>query len=339
MAMISLLIHLLKKIIQLINYSIAALLWLFGMGLMVWYPLRWWPGDRFTPIQLLNYFTPWLLVALLPALIFAALSKRRWLMLMLIMPTFIIMYNYAPLFLPRATSPALAHSGRIKVMSYNIWGYNRNTDDIADIIHREQPDILFLQEIYGSKAIVLKQKLQDLYPGQDRYYSTMDDESGQGIISRYPLTPLGISYTQGRAQKAIIHTPDGDIHVWNVHLKQPRDWVTQHRQVINLVQDVAHVDQPLIVGGDFNTTEQSEVYKMIDQYLDNTHWEAGWGFGFSFPAEKPIIKGVKVPVTTPMLRIDHIFHNNLLFTHSAKTLSDSGGSDHYPVVSELSVIQ
>ncbi|MCB0212133.1 MAG: endonuclease/exonuclease/phosphatase family protein [Anaerolineae bacterium] len=337
--MISLFIRFLKKIFQLVNYLIGAALWLFGIGLMVWYPMRWWPGDRFTPVQLLNYFMPWLLLALLPALVVAALSRRRWLVLMLIMPTALIMYSYAPLFLPRSTTPALAHSGRIKVMSYNVWGRNRNIDDMADIIRQEQPDVLFLQEIYGSKAKSLRKELQNLYPDQKRYYYTMDEAYGQGIISRYPLTPLGTSFDQGRAQKAIMHTPDGDIQVWNIHLKQPRYWSLHYRQVVNLVQKLADIDQPLIIGGDFNTTEQSEVYKMIDHYLDNAHWEAGWGFGFSYPATSPAVKGVTIPVPTSMLRIDHIFHNDHFFTYSAKTLSNSGGSDHYPVVSELSLIR
>ena len=54
-----------------------ARLWLFALGLVIWYPMRWWPGDRFWPVRLTNYFMPWLLVGLIPALVVAGLARRR----------------------------------------------------------------------------------------------------------------------------------------------------------------------------------------------------------------------------------------------------------------------
>ena len=124
--MVTIFIAFLKKIIQLLNYVLAVALWLFGIGLMIWYPMRWWPGDKFIPVQMLNYFMPWLLLPLVPGLILAAWSKQRWLSLTLAIPTILITYNYAPLFLPRSTPPVLADSGQIKVMSHNIWHRNDN---------------------------------------------------------------------------------------------------------------------------------------------------------------------------------------------------------------------
>jgi endonuclease/exonuclease/phosphatase family metal-dependent hydrolase len=87
------------------------------------------------------------------------------------------------------------------------------------------------------------------------------------------------------------------------------------------------------VGGDFNTTDQSEGYHLLAQHLKNAHWEAGWGFGFSFPANQPRFK--RIPILTPVVRIDHIFYSSHFLAHSATTLSDSGGSDHLPVIAEL----
>ena len=104
-----------------------------------------------------------------------------------------------------------------------------------------------------------------------------------------------------------------------------------------LVNDIAASTAPLIVGGDFNTTEQSENYRLINQYLANAHWEAGWGFGFSFPAHNPHYN--HIPVITPMVRIDHIFYSNHFFARSAQTLATSGGSDHLPVTAELAQVE
>lgn len=323
----------LKKAAGLIIYFFWVGLWLLGLGLVLWYPLRWWPGDKLLPVQLINYFMPWLLLALIPAIIIAGLANRPGLIALLALPTLFIIFSYAPLFLPRSNM-VLADSGRIKVMSYNIWGHNHNMRSVAAIIHREQPDILLLQEAYSHLTDSLMEELTRLYPDQELYY-TFTPGAGQAIISRFPLSPQGTSYEQGRAQKAIVHTPNGDILVWNVHLKQPRYWSSQYDQMVLLEQAIAAVDQPLIVGGDFNTTDQSEIYHMINQHLDNSHWEAGWGFGFSYPANKPTINGVTIP--TSMIRIDHIFHSRHFYAYDAKTLSTNGGSDHFPVVADLSL--
>jgi endonuclease/exonuclease/phosphatase (EEP) superfamily protein YafD len=114
-------------------------------------------------------------------------------------------------------------------------------------------------------------------------------------------------------------------------------WSKQYRQITALTEDIAQVKTPLIVGGDFNTTEQAETYRFINQYLSNAHWEAGWGFGFTFPAHNPRYK--QIPVLTPMVRIDHIFYSDHFFARSAQTLATSGGSDHLPVVATLQFSQ
>lgn len=336
--MITILTFFLKKVVRIFDQFLGLTLWVFGLGIAAWYPMRWWPGDRLTPVQLLNYIMPWLLVALIPALVIAALTRRRWLAALLVIPILLIVYSYAPLFLPRSTSPVLAESNRIKVMSYNILSRNDDLQEVANIIRQEQPDLLLLQEVYGSTGFELKEALSDLYD-QKQFHYTMDPIYGQGIVSRFPLTPLGTSYNQGRTQKAILHTPQADILVWNTHFKQPRYWTAQHRQASNLVKALDSVDQPIIVGGDFNTTEQSQVYSMINRHLKNAHWQAGWGLGFSYPADHLAVKGIAVPMPGPLVRIDHIFHSDHFLTRSAETLPYSGGSDHLPVVSELSLIR
>lgn len=31
-------------------------------------------------------------------------------------------------------------------------------------------------------------------------------------------------------------------------------------------------------------------YNLVDSYLNNAQWEAGWGLGFTFPAHAPALK-------------------------------------------------
>ncbi len=306
-------------------------LWLFALGLLIWYPLRWWPGDRFWPVRLTNYLMPWLLVALVPALIVAGVARRRWLATALAIPSILVGATFAPLFLPR-TSPALAGNESLSVMSYNIWGWNGNIEAMAEVIRQEQPDFILLQEVRHDTAHELKAALLDLYPEHELHLA-YEARIGQAIFSRYPLIPIEASVEKGRTQKVVALTPFGSIAVWNVHPYQPLPWFSQYRQISRLTEDIAAADYPLIVGGDFNTTDQSETYRMIDQYLDNAHWEAGWGFGFSFPTSTRRLKGI-LPAPS-LVRIDHIFYNDNFFAGDARTLSTSGGSDHLPVVATL----
>ncbi|MBE7467571.1 MAG: hypothetical protein DPW09_35635 [Anaerolineae bacterium] len=306
---------------------------IFGLGVIMWYTLRWWPGDRFLPVRLINYFMPWLLVGLLPGLTLAGLARRKWVALTLAVPTLIIGLTFAPLFLPRPAE-VLAANIPLKIMSYNVWYHNQQVAEVARLVRQEQPDLLLLQELTPAMAQALTTQLTDLYP-DGRLYWAYEPEVLQGIISRFPLTPVELAYDKGRTQKVIAETPVGPIAVWNVHPNTPHPWARQYQQITGLVEDIAATPGPLIVGGDFNTTDQSEAYQLVGQYLNNAHWEAGWGFGFSFPAHRPRFR--EVPIVTPVIRIDHIFYSPHFSAHSARTLEDSGGSDHLPVVAELIV--
>ncbi len=308
---------------------------LFGLGLWLWSALRWWPGDRFWPVRFVNYIMPWLLLALLPGLVAAGLARRYWVIIPLIGPTFFVSLTFAPLFLPRF-NPALAASSRLKVMSHNVHCFNLNTPAIAHTIRREQPDIVLLQELTPYQAQMLQTDLTGLYP-ETQPHIVYEPAVGQAIISRYPLVSVESAGQRGRAQKVIAATPAGPVAVWNVHPDLPQPWQQNYEQLAALAQEIAAANGPLIVGGDFNATDQSEGYRLVNQYLQNAHWQAGWGFGFSFPAQ--VRRFHHIPFFAPVIRIDHIFYSHHLFASTAGTLAESGGSDHLPVVAELSVVE
>ncbi|MBN1992625.1 MAG: endonuclease/exonuclease/phosphatase family protein [Anaerolineae bacterium] len=333
--MLNLLLSLLKKLWRIPVTLFWGGLWLFGLGLLLWYALRWWPGDRLLPVRLANYLMPWLLVGLIPALVVAGVARRYRLMMLLAIPTLLIGLTFAPLFLPRPPT-VLAASTPLKVMSYNVWARNRDISSAAALIRQEQPDILLLQEVKRSDALALNQALTDLYRGSELHF-IYEPAIGQAIASRYPLTPRRASYQNGRTQKVIADTPAGPIAVWNAHPHAPFRWSQQYREISGLVDEIAAMDGPLILGGVFNTTDQAETYRLISQHLQNAHWEAGWGFGFSYPAHTRRFRGrVALP---PLVRIDHIFYSHHFFARQASTLPTSGGSDHLPVVTELFWIQ
>ena len=329
----------LQKIISLMMRgaigSFWLILWVFSLGVVIHYVLRWWPGDRLFTVRLTNYIMPWLLMALVPVLVLALIAHRRWLMLSLAIPTLLISFSYIPLFLPR-TSLALAGDEPLKVMSYNVWRRNQTPDQITAVIRAEKPDIILLQETNSLLIRNLSRELADDYP-EGVLYFVHSSGLQQSVISRYPLSELDADRAKGRAQKVLVETPEGAITVWNVHTFSGR-WRIRYHQIKNLVnQDIATAAGPVIVGGDFNTTDQTEAYHLLTRYLHNAHWEAGWGFGFSFPStNRRISRELGLP---SLVRIDHIFYNDHFYVRQAATLPEAGGSDHYPVVATLSWVK
>lgn len=304
--------------------------WTFGLGLFFVGALRWWSGDQLALVRFCNYMMPWLLMALLAGIGLSLLTNRRHLILLLAVPSLFMLITYAPLFMPRLDR---SNGGfQIKVMSYNVWRENSNISGIAEVIRNQKPDLVLLQEIHRDKLRALTAELDALYLYKP--YVAFEERKLQAVISRFPLQRLDAGNGKGQAQKAIVSTPMGPITILNVHPYRNSGWQRRHKQMITLIaDDIVGDSNPLILGGDFNTTDQSQTFQLFGPVLKNSHWQAGWGFGFTYPTSLVDFFG-KFPLP-PLIRIDHIFHSKHFITQEASTLNDSGGSDHFPIIAVL----
>lgn len=312
-----------------------------GVGsLAIWYLIRWWIGDQLYPIRIFNYGAPWLLSGLVIVLIIMGWPYRQktWWRTLIVSTLFITLPIFLP-FLPHSnavSSPTVSY----KIVSYNVCKSNWDFKALIDVIRQAQPDLLLLQELRPDYAQRLPERLSNLYADeQGKSYFMYDSLLNQAVISRYPLAPLEPALSQGRVQKVKMETPQGLVEVWNVHANQPFFWQQHYQELTALAKAISLVEEPLIVGGDFNTTDQSEIYRLITAHLYNAHQQAGWGFGFTFPAPNADVYcnyDFQQSLIPPMVRIDHIFYSHHFYAHQAETLSDGGGSDHLPIMAELS---
>ncbi len=240
-------------------------LWLVGVSLILLHPLFWLFESSLKPVRTVSYFTPWLLLHSLPMLILAGLGHRKWLSLVLAVATFAIGLPFAPLFLPNRQTTPPPNAFPLKVMSYNLRGIPE-VGGIVEVVRREKPDILLIQEYSSALVSPSFHGLDDLYP--ELYVDADSEGLGQAAFSRYPLKRISVELEKGRAQKLLIETPAGPIAVWNIHpmipfLVPPEQY---DAQVSALTEDIARAKGPLIVGGDFNATSQSKSYRMIKRY-------------------------------------------------------------------------
>ncbi len=220
-------------------------------------------------------------------------------------------------------------------MSYNIHQFNREISKAAALIAEEKPDILLIQEIESHYFSGLIGVLADLWASESLFYE-YESSILQAVVSRFPLRRIGFSADKNRLLKVEAIAPQGGIILLNIHAFK-YGWLDRHERMRRLYNDdVLPEKGPLILGGDFNTTDQSETLKMMTPHLQNAQQVVGCGFNFSFPANFFLTARYRYPIP-PILRIDHILYSDHFRAVRAYTAKTSGGSDHYPLVAELAL--
>jgi endonuclease/exonuclease/phosphatase family metal-dependent hydrolase len=228
-------------------------------------------------------------------------------------------------------------------MTFNVHCSNRNAHSIANLIQTEQPDVIALQEMTKELAGLLLPELAFKYP-----YHLVDNSWGlpMVLVSRYPLTGQPKLPETPRAQLARVETPNGAITVWNVHpspaVNQP-GWEGQKQTLTAVARTIEQENDPLIVLGDFNTTDLAANYHLMAEHLTDVHRAVGRGFGFTFPEPDflALTPWYAQPVKTmsPMVRIDHIFVSEHFIPQETHVVPEGYGSDHRPVVATLRFVR
>ncbi len=324
-------------------YGIVIIAYLVGYALL---------GDSPTPIGLLANVMP---LPLLPALILLplALIARRWLGVALILPALVMLIvNYVGLFVPTesqaAQDPPLQTGVQtFTVLTFNTLAKQRTVDETFQIIRDADADIVLIQELNINLADVISEQLAQAYPYQflrSRTFSV----TGMGMISKYPLQE-GEYWREaahwGR-QTAWITIGERRIAVFNVHALAPfargRGFYDDSRRdfdidtILNWFATTADTEYQ-IAAGDFNMTDQTLHYREMTAQFSDAHHTIGVGFAPTFPNFNRAESDSSFPLTwiPPLIRIDYVFHAPTLRALDARTLPDSGESDHYPVLVTL----
>ena len=327
---------------KLFGRTTLAAVQLFVLAVLAWSILRVFPGDRLLPVRLGSYFLPWIFIALLPALLIAFISQKRWTIGFTLLAFALVASRFSYLLMPQVplVSADFADT-QLRVMTFNVHYANRNADSIAELILTEQPDIIALQELTPQLGRPLLSKLKNEYP----HYLAGGNSSV--IISRYPLTRQQKPYGTGRSERAIVDTPAGKIDLWNVHpptAVRQWGWEEQNQFFSLIANEIKDETGPMIVLGDFNSTDQAENYQLIANQLTSVHHAVGSGFGFTYP-DPSIIDTIGViprlgPLPlNPIVHIDHIFVSDQFTPIETHIIPHGHGSDHRPVVATLQIGQ
>ncbi len=240
----------------------------------------------------------------------------------------------------------------LSIMSYNARIFNKYEwidnpllgNEIVDFVSKEDPDILCFQEFDYTKAKQFKQ-----YPYSYISYKKRTNKVIQAIFSKYPIVSKGSLDFPNSSNNAIftdvLYEKD-TLRIYNLHLESLRikpdaetlsqepsgklykrlsnSFVKQHQQAEIFDAHRKATSHKVIVCGDFNNTQFSNVYKIIKGDLQDTFQEKGTGYGRTFNFKY-------YPV-----RIDFILADKA-FTITAHKNFDIHLSDHFPVMASMRI--
>jgi len=240
-------------------------------------------------------------------------------------------------------------SSSLSIMTYNVRKFNmyKWIDDnaihskISDLIVKENPDIVALQEFKNTKNFKI------VYPYTYNPLVSRKTRSSLAIYSKYPIINKGvIKYNKYyiRIMFADIVKNDDTLRIYNFHLESlgviPDEDFFGHKDSEKLIKRLrnsfknqqqqigtlnAHIEgckYRVILAGDLNNTAYSWAYKNVKNDFKDSFLEAGKGFGKTYEFKK-------FP-----LRIDYIFADKSMKFISHKNLNQKL-SDHYPISATL----
>jgi len=252
------------------------------------------------------------------------------------------------------TQTELANYSKVKVLTSNVKFNNREFAPLLDLIEKENPDVVLLQELNEEWRTAIK-PLEKRYP-----YSFIEDPGnnfGIAILSKTLLTKkevINIQTFDTPSLSAVANIDGLNIQFISTHPNPPisKELFLSRDEMFNeLTYSVQRSSHPIVIGGDFNVTMWSPSYKKLIKNSGLKNARKGFGMQGTWPIgesnytnfmniQKGEKKGTdliprwvveKHPIKLP---IDHVLVSKELVVHNAK-VGKYIKSDHLPLIVEL----
>lgn len=258
----------------------------------------------------------------------------------------------------------------LKIMSYNVgyfWDYDNKTRDkkivkkeLFEMVSVEKPDIICLQET-GTWSDEEARRFAERTG--TKYYRFFNEVKGvNAVFSKYEIDTAAMNNItlenndcaiiidtkhNGKFALVVLHLTSFSFSSQEMNymngemqdtidansvakgiLKKLSDGFRRRGEEMNtIVDNLPKGDIPCIVCGDFNETPLSNTYtRMRNAGFKDAFIEVGKGLGVTY--------GGRIP----LLRIDYIWHNDLIVPSRFDVVKHKN-SDHYPVVMSFHIVR
>ncbi len=303
-------------------------------------------------VALMTEFLHLFLLTSLPVIIITlvARSYRRAAILSLHGIAFIWLFGV--LFLPQPTPACLNDCQPIDVLTFNIVAGRMPDADLRATLLASGAEVIALQEVGMGQQAFLEAYLAEAYPHQSHRTNDIGSEIRLAVLSIYPIVDTAL-YADPATGLPSVMTANLNVNgrvlrVINVHAAPSQintdGYTFRAHSALQLAAEIAAAtpDIPIVLLGDFNTTDQSSAYGyLIDAGLSDAFRAAGSGFSPTYPApgfdaprwlhasEDTGYKTGEVTIP-PVVRIDHVLHSEHFEAVNAMRGTETS-SDHYPV--------
>ncbi|MDZ7705776.1 MAG: endonuclease/exonuclease/phosphatase family protein [Trueperaceae bacterium] len=283
-------------------------------------------GRWYWAADLLALFHDVYLVAAL-ALLVGLLSFRRWTWAGVAALTLLVNGGLLAPYLPVERVRAADDRFDLRLYVHNLYYANDNVDAVLRDIEEHDPDVLFFMEYSHEMGAGLEPYLT---PYPYRLIEPSRRTMGLALYSRVPFRDaesLRFPDTRIPIFRVTFEVGGEALHFVGAHPWPPIGrWGPLHRaQMADITEVAAATPHPLVVAGDFNASPWSFAVGRLEHRADLR--DAQHGFGF----RKTWYLG---PV--PMLPLDHVLVSDEIKV-SAFRHGDRGGSDHVPLILDLTV--
>lgn len=227
-------------------------------------------------------------------------------------------------------------TGDLLLYKKNVLWTNNSLDDLAADIRQSDADVVTLQEV-GTSTSTLMELLQDSYPLQISCLG--DGEGSPAVLSRLPSAGEGICDRDMGLAALPVETDHGTVWTVSVHLSYP--WPAGEQDVESkwIAEQLAVLERPVVVGGDFNNVPWSGSVIRIAEAVDGTPvgpWQPTRWLPFWALLERAVVKNYH-SATDPEAGWIPVAIDHVIAPEGRLTTRPFLGSDHLGLLAQITL--
>ncbi len=285
-------------------------------------------GRYFFLAELMGNFRLQIGCLMIPIAIVAMRCDQRPLGFLLILSIAWSLFSLGSVYVP--SNQASPGQKSLKIMSFNVLWNNKAKEDAFKVIESANADIVVILEYTADWARKLR-PLDSVYPHQlcePRLHGF-----GIALFSKHPLNDSRvIQIAKAKTDcPALITEVDFDsqrirlVAFHSMSPTTPNRLSLRNEEFTELASLLTLEKVPTIVMGDLNCTPWSPFLSDFMEQTELRDSRQGFGHQASWPNWMPLLK----------IPIDHALISDEVLVHS-RTVGPSGGSDHQPIIFEVS---